>query len=291
MWLRLASTNRIINLGISWGYGDNCSAVYYQDMVQKLEEFMWDNHYKARAHALPKGRERKTIIKLKGLIIDMYVSGYTPHLISKLLGKDHTTIYYHLESLTNHKPPGAGKAVSTPLEIRLQQAQAKREKRLEALLLQKRFREEGARTKEAARALRVSIEKESLMARDKRHEEVAILREKGMALYKGGASYARIALELGVSNTYVQSLLIVHPDFRKHVRNDYNRQREILQYDPKTGNLVATYRSSREAAAALGKGVPRNPLSLAARGVIKTYKGFVWRYGETVDLLKFKLEE
>ncbi len=261
-------------------------------MIQPSQQYVWDNIYKPRALALGNDRRAHTVSALKQLIVDMFAMGFSAPLIASLLAKDHTTIYYHLGALATNKPPRSPFNYSVhreALEVRLAQTKVAREEKKEVIRIRKELRQEREQIRAQAKDARDEELRERARKGDDVHKRVAAQREEAMKLYKKGLSYRRIAIEIGVNDSRVQGLIQVHPDFRKVARAiDYNRQREVQQYTPQ-GQLIATYRSTKEAANAVK--AASGPMSLAARGIIKTYKGFVWRYGETVDLLKFKLEK
>ncbi len=262
-------------------------------MVQLLGEYMWDNYYKPRAEALPDNRYKETIVALKQLIHDMYNSGYNPHQIAKLIRKDHTTVYYHLNALSKNMPPEVSEHNRLMKDVaratRIAQFKEKREERAAKAAQRKFLRAERKAMREAKHTEHVRKQNERSLEVEKQKKLTAERREIAMKLYKKGLTYHQIARELGVLYSYVQGLLQKHPDFRKYNRQQPRFRHNIVQQYDVQGKLLAEYPSTRLAGVAVGGA--GNSISLAARGIIKSYKGYIWRYGEMVDPLTFKLEK
>ena len=59
---------------------------------------LWQYKYKARFEAIPKNRNKGSIIALKSLIKDMHADDFPTLRISVSLGKDRSTILHHIEN-------------------------------------------------------------------------------------------------------------------------------------------------------------------------------------------------
>lgn len=240
---------------------------------------MWENHYRPIWKDIPGGRHKDTIRALRRLIADMYVSGYSMSSIGRFLGKDHTTIVHHIKQIGTKDTKRIRPDTTRALADKRFRIEVNHERSLQRIALaNKRTQEmeERKMKREEATKRRHALALQQKREMNARRAEIQALRQQVFEMYKAGASYRAISIELGISNARVQALLIYHPGFRKIMRPRYtNTGRPVDQYT-KEGKFVKRFNTCIAAARALG--VPRNHISLVARGRARSTHGFTFKY-------------